>query len=128
MPRPPGRRRPRWPRRRRPRAGSTDDRNQQASLMVRAPVHGAFAFRALLVGGRELPGEQVAWPEPAARDNQPQRFPDPEEGRGRAEGYVSGDDLPWSQRLTVGAGGYRGQTAGSFARPGSAAMLSASRW
>src|SRR5215475_14136689 len=81
--------------------------------MVRAPVHGALAFLALLVGGRELPGEQVAWPEPAARDNQPQRFPGPEEGRGRPEGYVGGDDLPWGQRLTLGAGGHRVKRPGT---------------
>jgi hypothetical protein len=60
-----------------------------------------------LVSGGKLPGERVARPQPASRDDQPQSFPGFEEGRGRAEGELSLDDLPRASGwrwLQVGTG------------------------
>src|SRR6266567_1360545 len=88
-------------------APSGNDGEEKAGLVLRAPVQGASAFRAFLVGGRELPGERVAWPEPAPGDDQSQCLSGLEEGRRRAEGYISLDDLPRRQRLTVAEGRYR---------------------
>src|ERR1022692_663615 len=62
-------------------------------------VQSASARRAFLVGGWELPGELVACPSPASRDDQSQCLSTREEGRRRAEGYVSRDDLPACQWL-----------------------------
>jgi hypothetical protein len=47
---------------RRPAPGLWDDGDEKAGLVLGAPVQGAPAFGAFLVGGRELPGERVAWP------------------------------------------------------------------
>lgn len=82
--------------------------------MFWSPVQGASALRAFLVGGRELAGQQTAPPQPAPGDDQPQRLSRPEEGRGRAKGYVGLDDLSWHQRLTVRAGGHRVERPGAL--------------
>src|SRR6266699_5928849 len=95
-------------------APSGNDGEEKAGLVLRAPVQGASAFRAFLVGGRELPGERVAWPQPAASDDQPQGLPRPEQGGRRAEGDVSLDDLSRRQRLTVAEGGYRVERPGAL--------------
>jgi hypothetical protein len=104
------------PARRRCAPWSGNDGEEEAGLVFWSPAQGASALRSFLVGGRELAGQQVARPQTAPGDDQPQRLFRPEEGRGRAKGYVGLDDLPWHQRLTVRAGGHRVEWTGACAR------------
>src|SRR5215469_9857335 len=70
-----------WP----TRSERGDDGDEQAGTALGAPVHGAHAGRAALVGGGELAGEQVGRPEPPPGDNEPERLPRPEQGGRRTE-------------------------------------------
>ena len=74
-----------------------------------------------LVGGRELAGERVARPQPAARDDEPQRVAGAEERGRRPQRYVDGHDLPRLKRLRAGARRHR------LERPGLAAVEAAQR-
>ena len=48
------------PGKRQPRPGNDGD--EKAGLMLLAPVQGATAFGAFVVGGWELAGERMTWP------------------------------------------------------------------
>jgi hypothetical protein len=95
-----------WRRHSMPRLGLGNDGDEEAGLVLRSPVQGPSGFRAFLVGGRELPGERVARPEPAPGDDQPECLRLLEEGGRRAESYVNRDDLAWGQRLRLAEGRY----------------------